>query len=60
MSTSRLVLGAVLAIAGAVWTLQGFNATFVPTSFMTGSGAWIVIGLATVVAGIAVAVSGRR
>lgn len=60
MSASRIILGVLLILAGAVWTLQGFNATFVPTSFMTGSATWIVIGLATIVVGITVAVSGKR
>jgi hypothetical protein len=39
---------------GVVWMLQGFNATFVPQSFMTGSPLWIVIGAVAVVGGLAV------
>jgi len=46
--------GLVLAFMGVVWMLQGFNATFVPQSFMTGSPAWIVIGALAVVGGLAI------
>ena len=44
-----------MVLAGSVWTLQGLNSEFVPQSFMTGSGAWVVIGIVTVVAGALVA-----
>jgi uncharacterized membrane protein HdeD (DUF308 family) len=44
-------LGVVLALVGAVWTLQGLN--LVGGSFMTGSTLWLVIGLVALVGGIA-------
>ena len=42
-------LGVVLAVIGAVWTLQG--AGLLGGSFMTGSRLWLVIGLVALVAG---------
>jgi len=44
------VLGVVLALIGALWTLQGVG--LVGGSFMTGSTLWLVIGLVALVAGI--------
>ncbi len=44
-----------MVLMGAVWTLQGLNSEFVPQSFMTGSGAWVVIGIVTATAGALVA-----
>jgi hypothetical protein len=44
------VLGVVLALIGAVWTLQG--AGLLGGSFMTGSRLWLVIGLVALVAGV--------
>lgn len=43
------VLGALLALLGAIWTLQGLG--LVGGSFMTGSKVWLVIGLVALVAG---------
>jgi hypothetical protein len=43
------LLGALLVLIGAVWTLQG--AGVLPGSFMTGSRFWLVAGLVCVVAG---------
>ncbi len=43
-------LGVVLALVGALWTLQGVGV--VGGSFMTGSRVWLVIGLVALVAGI--------
>ena len=54
-------LGVVLAVIGAVWTLQG--AGLLAGSFMTGSRLWLVVGLVALVAGIWLlvrAVRGRR
>lgn len=45
--------GLALAFMGVVWMLQGFNASYVPQSFMTASPLWIVIGAATLVGGLA-------
>ena len=51
------VVGLLLVLIGAVWTLQGFGV--VGGSFMTGSTMWLVIGLVTVVVGIALVVPRR-
>jgi hypothetical protein len=45
------VLGALLVIIGAVWTLQGAN--LLGGSFMSGSRMWLVIGLVVLIAGVA-------
>jgi hypothetical protein len=45
------VLGALLTLVGAVWTLQGAN--LLGGSFMTGSRLWLVIGVLCLAAGIA-------
>lgn len=52
------VLGTLLALLGALWTLQGANV--VGGSFMTGSRMWLVIGLVCLVAGIALVVRSLR
>ena len=59
MRTAMIVLGIVVAIAGAVWIAQGLNLPFAPGSFMTGDRAWIVIGAAAMVAGVALVARGR-
>lgn len=46
-----MACGAVLAIAGIVWTLQGLG--YVGGSFMTGATVWAVIGPVAAVAGLA-------
>lgn len=43
-------IGIVLALVGALWTLQGLG--LVGGSFMTGSTLWLVIGLVALVAGV--------
>jgi hypothetical protein len=43
--------GALIAIAGIVWTLQGLG--YVTGSFMTGATVWAIIGPVTAVAGLA-------
>lgn len=58
MSSGRIVLGVVLALAGVVWTLQGLG--FVGGSFMTGATIWAVIGPLTAIAGVIVAGAGLR
>ena len=52
MRTLPLVLGVVLVLAGAVWVAQGLDLPFAPSSFMTADRTWVLIGAATVVAGI--------
>jgi hypothetical protein len=56
MQAAKIAGGALLAAMGVVWTLQGFGASYVPTSFMTKAPEWIVIGLVTAAAGIAIVV----
>lgn len=58
MATGRIALGGVLVLVGVVWTLQGLG--IVGGSFMTGATIWAVIGPVTALAGIVVAVAGRR
>jgi hypothetical protein len=43
------VLGVLLLLIGAVWTLQGAN--LLGGSFMSGSRMWLVIGLVVLIAG---------
>ena len=43
-------IGVVVAVVGAVFTLQG--AGVLGGSFMSGSGTWLVIGIAMVIAGL--------
>jgi hypothetical protein len=52
--TTRVLLvvaGALIAVAGIVWTLQGLG--YVTGSFMTGATVWAVVGPATALAGLA-------
>jgi len=56
-----IVLGALVALTGAVWTLQGLG--YINGSFMTGATLWAVIGPIVLVAGLAIiylAFRGRR
>ena len=56
-----IVLGALVALTGAVWTLQGLG--YINGSFMTGATLWAVIGPIVLVAGLAIiylALRGRR
>jgi hypothetical protein len=52
--TTRVLLvvaGALIGVAGIVWTLQGLG--YVTGSFMTGATLWAVIGPVTALAGLA-------
>ena len=51
------VVGVLLVLLGAVWTLQGVGV--IGGSAMTGSTMWLVIGLVLVVVGVAL-VARRR
>ena len=55
MRVVGIVGGAILALMGIVWMLQGVDSQFAPQSFMTGGPIWIVIGAVTFVGGLAVA-----
>jgi hypothetical protein len=53
-----MAVGIVLALFGALWTLQGFG--IAPGTFMYKNPTWIVIGLVAVLIGLAIAVFGWR
>ncbi|PRY40735.1 hypothetical protein [Umezawaea tangerina] len=53
-----VVVGALLVLFGAVWTLQGLNV--IKGSFMTGQQLWTAIGLLAVIGGITLLVTGLR
>jgi hypothetical protein len=52
------VAGAVLAVAGTIWALQGFGV--IGGSFMSGNSVWAIIGPIAAAAGLALAVLGVR
>jgi hypothetical protein len=52
------VLGVLLVLIGAVWTLQGAN--LLGGSFMSGSRLWLLIGLVALVSGAALLVRAVR
>jgi hypothetical protein len=54
----RIGLGILLLLVGALWTLQGLGV--VGGSVMSGVTLWAIIGPIVALAGIALAVSGRR
>jgi hypothetical protein len=51
-------IGAVVAVVGGVFTLQGVG--ILGGSFMSGSATWAVIGIAMVIAGITLYARGTR
>jgi hypothetical protein len=53
-----IVLGLLLALAGAVWIAQGLNLPFAPRSFMTRDLTWTLIGVVALVGGIGIAAWG--
>lgn len=52
MRTVLMIVGLLVAAGGVVWILQGFNVTFAPQSFMTGSRIWILFGALALVGGL--------
>ncbi|MCC7352855.1 MAG: hypothetical protein IT330_03785 [Anaerolineae bacterium] len=44
------IIGVLLALAGAIWFLQGINV--LPGSFMTGRTEWAIYGALAVIAGV--------
>jgi len=52
------ILGAMLALAGTVWFLQGIN--ILPGSFMSGKMQWAINGGIAVVVGLAVLLWNNR
>ncbi|HET6746308.1 MAG TPA: hypothetical protein VFH90_10750 [Candidatus Limnocylindria bacterium] len=58
MRRIALAIGLLAALAGLVFALQG--AGILPGSYMTGDRLWLVIGLAMLAAGVALAAWARR
>lgn len=57
--SSRLIIGgAVLALVGAVWGLQGLG--YLSGSAMTGSTVWAIVGPLVAIAGLAMLALGLR
>lgn len=55
---SALVLGGLMVVVGAIWTLQGLG--YVTGSPMTGVAAWAIIGPAVAGFGVAAMILGYR
>jgi hypothetical protein len=55
MRKAGIIVGLLVAAGGAVWLLQGLNASFAPQSFMTNNRSWVAIGGLAVFAGLALA-----
>jgi hypothetical protein len=53
-----IIVGALLALTGCVWVLQGVG--ILPGSFMTGQTKWAVYGAITLVVGLAILLLSRR
>ena len=53
-----IVVGVLLALTGAVWTLQGLG--YISGSFMTGTTLWAIIGPVVLLAGLALMVAALR
>ena len=58
MRVVLVVLGVLVFLAGAVWTLQG--AGFILGSFMSNDPTWIWIGATTVLVGLGILAFGIR
>jgi hypothetical protein len=55
---TRMILGIVLFLVGAVWTLQGVGV--LGGSAMSGKALWAIIGPVVALAGLALAIPSRR
>ncbi len=60
MRALKIAGGVILTMMGIVWTLQGFGASYVPTSFMTNAVEWILIGLITAAVGVTLVARAAR
>jgi hypothetical protein len=58
MRLAAMVIGLLIALAGAVFSLQGAN--ILPGSFMTGDRRWLVIGAVLLVIGLGLVAWSRR
>jgi hypothetical protein len=54
------VIGALAALAGAVWIAQGLNLPFAPGSFMTADPLWVLIGAVALLSGLVLVGWGLR
>lgn len=54
----RIALGALLVVVGGLWALQGLDV--LGGSAMSGVRLWAIIGPVVAVAGVVLALSGRR
>jgi hypothetical protein len=52
------IIGALCAISGVIWFLQGIN--ILPGSFMTGQTKWAIYGALVFLVGVALLVAGNR
>jgi hypothetical protein len=53
-----VVIGALVALAGIIWTLQGLG--YIKGSFMTGATLWAVIGPLAALIGLSIVALGVR
>jgi len=53
-----IIGGALLALVGAVWMLQGLNV--LPGSFMTGQTFWAMAGFMALIVGVGLLLAGLR
>jgi hypothetical protein len=53
-----VVIGGLVALTGAVWTLQGLG--YINGSFMTGATLWAIIGPVVLLAGLAIMILALR
>jgi hypothetical protein len=60
MRVPRVLIGALAALAGAVWIAQGLNLPFAPGSFMTADPLWVLIGAVALLSGLALVGWGLR
>ena len=58
MKLITTIFGALLAILGTIWVLQGLN--ILPGSFMTGDIKWAIYGGVAIVVGLGLVVWSRR
>ena len=58
MKLITAIFGALLAILGTIWVLQGLN--ILPGSFMTGDIKWAIYGGVAIVVGLGLVVWSRR
>jgi hypothetical protein len=58
--TGSIVVGLLLAVAGAIWVAQGLNLPFAPRSFMTRDLTWTAIGAIAMLVGIGLVAWGWR